>query len=193
MSRDRGEKTKSRKKGERGKKKPTAELRRTYVWRAINFYGPHARASPPERTHFRRRVSRTISSLIRDRKQNTRIYRRAVYAGGSFFPLFSFAVFSYPPPPLFWLFNCYSPHRCDIIPSHARTSARERERRERFYTTLFPPFSPELLPRDRNGGFLRRREPLERLFRNPTSGSAYVRADRRVYPRAARERARALS
>jgi len=40
-----------------------------------------------------------ISSLIRNRKQNVRIYRRAVYAGASFFPFF------------FSFFNCYSPHR----------------------------------------------------------------------------------
>lgn len=49
-------------------------------------------------------MSPTISSLIRDRKQNVRIYHQAVYAGASFFSFF---------------FNCYSPRCRDIILSPA--------------------------------------------------------------------------
>lgn len=69
-----------------------------HVWQAINFYGSHML------TH----ISPTISSLIRDRKQNARIcYRHAVYAGASFLSLFFKLLFTASPS-----LACV---RCDIL------------------------------------------------------------------------------
>lgn len=106
-------------------------------------------------------ISPMISSLIRNRKQNTRIYRRAVYAGVFFF-------YS-----LFRFFNCYSPRR-DIIPSPAcvRSDISRMERLHHFFLFFSPPLPNHYNRRARRRFTL---EPLERLFRNSRRPDLHVR------------------
>jgi len=129
----------------------------TNVWRAINFYGPH--------THIYRR---RFSSLIRDRKQNARICRCAVYAGVSFPPFFFFVSFFF-----FFLIviHCAAAIHLMLSPACVQFDISPMER-SRYFVFLFPPPPPP-------SNYYNRRVPPPTTFYaidcEPTSGFAYKR------------------